>query len=386
MELNNFRQRKEYNKIVIAFEIDLKPNFHYHLYQIIKNSLINIRISQYEEFFCKIMFNLLLCNKQIHQITIITILSQLNFLSYSQLPIQDIQTIQFELEIGKYDCLSIVKNNTDTVILFSSYQNQSNLSLLRNLYQLRTLSLNKCNIDCIPKIPLLQLENLFISHNNIIDLSPLSKCTKLKQLDASTNQIDNLNPISKLTNLTNLLVKNNKIKDMTCLRSMSSLQYLEISYNQHIDIWGLQFMSNLISLGMSHCNIADLSPIENLKKLRMLVVHHNLIQNLEKYPFLNNISYVNIDKRDNWFNNLMPFDENVSVNTVQVCYSQVYLKQFAIYNARTRLFKMESHSARTLRLKIAQHKLQTQNTFFSISKQLSDMVSRFVETDSTFLQ
>ncbi|CAL6080133.1 Leucine-rich_repeat domain superfamily [Hexamita inflata] len=146
-------------------------------------------------------------------------------------------------------------------------------------------------------------------------------------------------------------------------------------------------MSNLISLGMSHCNIADLSPIENLKKLRMLVVHHNLIQNPEKYPFLNNISYVNIDKRDNWFNNLMPFDENVSVNTVNVCYSQVYLKQFALYNARTRLFKMESHRARTkLRLKTAQNKLQTQNIFLRISKQLSDMVSKFVETDSTFLQ
>ncbi len=68
------------------------------------------------------------------------------------------------------------------------------------------------------------MTSLYLSSNQIKDLSGLSTLTNLTSLYLDNNQIKDLSGISTLTNLTSLSLDNNQIKDLSPLRSLSHLK------------------------------------------------------------------------------------------------------------------------------------------------------------------
>ncbi|CAL5993383.1 leucine-rich_repeat domain-containing protein [Hexamita inflata] len=418
MELKNFRQRKENDKIIVTFQIDFQQDSQHSLYHIIKNALSNVRISEYNQNISRLTFKVGLLKGQQQFVYLLTFVSQLSLLFSSHIPIQVDQTIEFELEIEKLDRISAFKNITDTII-FNNFRRSYDLSLLSDLHQLRTLSLINCQISKIPNIPVLSLENLYISNNNIDDLSPIAKLTNLIKLDASANQILNLQPISKLINLTHLQVRNNNISDVYCLRSIKTLKYLDISQNSQVDIWGLQFLKKLICLEVYNCNIADLSPIEGLKQLKTLGINNDLIQSSEIFAIKQQIPNLTINYGHNnviqrkhnlrqlgqynqcqrcehqqkfWFRplladangNSVQFQENVSYNQS----SNIKLRQFAIYNPRTQLYSIKtSIRVKQFRINFEVIKERTVQKLNGIANGFFQIIDRFSQPDDeTFLQ
>ena len=61
------------------------------------------------------------------------------------------------------------------------------------------------------------LEQLYLSHNQIADLSPLAQCTRLATLHLVKNKIKDVTPLAGLTNLQALILGENKIKDYSAL-------------------------------------------------------------------------------------------------------------------------------------------------------------------------
>jgi len=73
---------------------------------------------------------------------------------------------------------------------------------------------------------LTNLERLYLSNNQISDLSPLTELTNLEWLDLSGNPITDLSPLKGLTNLKRLFFSNNPISDLSPLAGLTNLEFL----------------------------------------------------------------------------------------------------------------------------------------------------------------
>ena len=122
----------------------------------------------------------------------------------------------------KYDC-EINKNSAEINLTDSKLGNE----ILRDLFILSTKYENT--------------EKLVLSHNNIDDISILSKMhfNNLKTLDLSLNQIKSIRPLSKmrLDNLKQILFQGNNTSDFTSLTSSNfkNLKYIDISENNIVE-------------------------------------------------------------------------------------------------------------------------------------------------------
>ena len=58
------------------------------------------------------------------------------------------------------------------------------------------------------------MTRLYLSENQIIDISPLSSLNNLTSLNLSENEISDISPLSFLTNLTKLDLEGNQISDI----------------------------------------------------------------------------------------------------------------------------------------------------------------------------
>jgi internalin A len=64
---------------------------------------------------------------------------------------------------------------------------------------------------------LTKLSSLYLGHNQIKDISVLTKVTHLMTLELRENQIADLSPLAKQTDLNLLLLEKNKVGDLTPL-------------------------------------------------------------------------------------------------------------------------------------------------------------------------
>jgi Leucine-rich repeat (LRR) protein len=88
---------------------------------------------------------------------------------------------------------------------------------------------------------LTNLEILYLTHNQIRDLSPLSSLSNLTGLSLDRNQIADLSPLSSLSNLTGLKLDQNQIADLSPLSSLSNLTEIFIDCNPAVhnrEQWG----------------------------------------------------------------------------------------------------------------------------------------------------
>jgi internalin A len=146
-------------------------------------------------------------------------LARLNNLTYLDLSgnhIQDLQPISHLTNLvyldlrGNHIARSDLEELSNLTKLrhFSivSYQHHLNLSFLRNMSQ---------------------LESLTIPDSGIQDLTPLAKLKNLKQLFLPNNPIQNILVLANLTSLTEIDLRNTQVQDFSPLDALPNLKYLQ---------------------------------------------------------------------------------------------------------------------------------------------------------------
>ena len=99
--------------------------------------------------------------------------------------------------------------------------------------EITTLVCNNKGIQFLEGIEALtQLKSLYLSFNEINDITPLVELKKLKTLYLSGNQISSLDALSELTELTELGIQKNNVQDLSPLQSLSMLKSLHTHSNQ----------------------------------------------------------------------------------------------------------------------------------------------------------
>jgi len=159
------------------------------------------------------------------------------------------------------------------------------------------------------------LMNLNMSHQKIIDLSPIENSKKITQLTMEENpEIKDFSYLSGLTQLHNLSMKYNEITDISFLENLNMLTYLNIernnisdispvvnmseleelwaSNNRIADILPLSYLTNLKLLRMNRCQILDISPLKNLRKLSKVNLSENLINDISSLENLTQLKHI----------------------------------------------------------------------------------------------
>ncbi|WP_406709073.1 HtaA domain-containing protein [Trueperella pyogenes] len=123
----------------------------------------------------------------------------------------------------------------------------------------------KCQASKIKSLEGLQyainLVNANFFHNQITDLSPLSKLAKLEEVNVGSNYITNLDALKDLKSISDLQAEFNLLKDISALKNLSKLTNLKLDHNLIDDISQLNPNSDsaLTELSLSHNKISDLS-------------------------------------------------------------------------------------------------------------------------------
>jgi hypothetical protein len=134
---------------------------------------------------------------------------------------------------------------------------------------LMTLSLLDDNGDSVTVLNGVEycthLDALFLSMNQISDLTQISGLTRLRSIQFGGNHISDISPISNLVNLIGVVFRQNSISNISALSNLVNLTYLDISQNNFADsTGGITALSGLLNLHMLYLvedHISDIHPL-----------------------------------------------------------------------------------------------------------------------------
>jgi len=165
--------------------------------------------------------------------------------------------------------------------------------------KVRGLGLYQCKIqdlNCIiaPLKDLRNLSSLYLSNNQISELSGLKDLSLLSRLDLSSNQIRELSGLKDLNNLSSLWLSSNEISELSGLKDLKQLTELDLSDNEIIELSGLKDLSNLSKLWLSRNQIIELSGLKDLSNLTKLYLYNNQIRELSGLKDLSLLSKLDL--------------------------------------------------------------------------------------------
>lgn len=165
--------------------------------------------------------------------------------------------------------------------LYLSGNQIDDLSVLSELEGLEILYLYDNSVsDLSPLSGLTSLRELELGGNQISDLSSLSELNQLEVLYLYDNSIDNLDPLNGLTNLKQLYLYDNQISNVLPLNSLTNLEVLYLYNNQIADLSPLSQLTSLRELELTGNAVTDLSPLSGLNALEDLRLSNNSISDL----------------------------------------------------------------------------------------------------------
>jgi len=144
------------------------------------------------------------------------------------------------------------------------------------------ISLFKCNLSIINDLvsllsELKNLNELHLSYNQIVDVSPLKELKNLSIIYLTDNLIIDISPLKELKNLTEFYLSDNQIVDISSLKGLKKISVLYLWNNQIVDISPLKELKNLKTLYLINNQIVDISPLKVLKNLKTLYLTENQI-------------------------------------------------------------------------------------------------------------
>ncbi|CAL6057723.1 leucine-rich_repeat domain-containing protein [Hexamita inflata] len=239
---------------------------------------------------------------------------------------QQIQNFQFveQLEINKLvinECFRlkfnrVPQNITELLLYNCKLKNLDGIQEMRqlesfNLKQNSLVSDSKEVIDISALSTLTSLTELYLSGNNLCDVSSLRSLLSLKTLDLQKNQISSASSLCKLTNLTRLNLGGNKLTNISALRFLFNLQYLQLWGNQITDIYPLKSLSQISKLNLNSNQIVDVSCLSFMSQLNELHIFKNQIVSIRSLKNLQQLNYVELDY--NFITDLSPILDNPAV-------------------------------------------------------------------------
>lgn len=116
------------------------------------------------------------------------------------------------------------------------------------------------------------LEDLFISSNVVVDLTPLSNLKNLRELSLYTRGINDISCLGNLRELRVLDIGDSYISDLSVISNFKSLEELELSSPYIDDITPISNLGNLVKLNLNCQSINDISPLGSLHKLEEIYI------------------------------------------------------------------------------------------------------------------
>ncbi len=180
----------------------------------------------------------------------------------------------------------------------------------------KELDLSYCQLECIPTEieDLTQLENLYLSGNQIQKIRGLGRLNNLKELHLYSNQIQRIEELDRLVELQVLLIDDNKIQNIEGLDNLLNLNYLDLSSNKIRKISGIENLLHLSKLFLSYNKIQKIRGLENLQNLTRLDFEFNQIEYIKNIHKLKKLKLLCIKN-----NNIKEIDNLVSLPQISIC-------------------------------------------------------------------
>ncbi|OOG79041.1 leucine-rich repeat domain-containing protein, partial [Flavobacterium sp. A45] len=141
---------------------------------------------------------------------------------------------------------------------------------------------------------LININELILSHNNIVDISTLSNLIRITTLDLNGNSINSISSLKNLSSITNLYLIENEITNIDDLADLTTITTLSLSDNLISKIDSLKNLKQLIKLDLRSTYVSDISSLKNLLLLETLSLSDNQISDITALKNLKNITVLNI--------------------------------------------------------------------------------------------
>jgi Leucine-rich repeat (LRR) protein len=145
------------------------------------------------------------------------------------------------------------------------------------------------------------LEVIDLGHNQIEDLSCLSKLPKVNTLWLHDNNLTTLKGIEKLKEVKSLIITFNQISKVEIVNTINGLEELNLSANKIEKIQGLEKLSGLKTLVLMENKIDKINKIGGLvalTDLEVLRLDSNLISTLKGIPELDNLKDFSVSENN----------------------------------------------------------------------------------------
>ncbi|CAL5971049.1 Conserved_hypothetical protein [Hexamita inflata] len=236
-------------------------------------------------------------NDGISNISSISKLKNLKKLYLGGNRIEDISALQSLPDLTHLDLLAnklasytlALPNLVELFLSDNKLQDKSGLQHSPKLERLDLINTNTTDLQTIGQ--LFGLKELYLSQNNITEISYLSNFVDLQSLDLGENQqLSNIGPLQFCTQLTKLRIDETGIADIWPLQCMKNLNTLEMYLTQVVDLQPLQHLNKLETIYAYEACIIDVSPLSKLTQLKELNFSCNKITNAETLKHHKNFS------------------------------------------------------------------------------------------------
>ena len=138
------------------------------------------------------------------------------------------------------------------------------------------------------------LEIAVLSHNKITSTDFLSRLPHLHALDLNFNQVTDIHSLVEFTGLTYLDLGSNSLVDINSMRQLSNLKVLFLSANQILDYTPLSALVGLESLKLSHNKLGEIDFLQPLTNLKSLFLSDNRIVDVMPLATLKDLQHLSL--------------------------------------------------------------------------------------------
>lgn len=158
------------------------------------------------------------------------------------------------------------------------------------------------NLTSFAEFP--SLEELYLTHTQVQDWTPLSKLPRLRSLQLSLLNDSVQANLSPCRQLQKLSLDAAQVRDITFLIGLDNLEELDLQYSDVQQLVGLAQLPKLRKLNCTRLQIQDFTPLAKCKQLEELSLWQTEFKELELLAELPKLRKLNLEST--WVNDLEP--------------------------------------------------------------------------------